>query len=279
MFKRLLLSAALLGASLAFAGGYQLYSESATDVLATAGAVVGRKGMSSSPWYNPAAASYITRPTLSFGGTLIKLSIHYHSPYGGGSDLDAQWRYTGFLYNVIPINDRVHFSLSMNAPYGMITHWKSGWQEDTLATYTSIRCMYTTPNISFKVRDDLAVAAGFNFVYGTARVGRMIQGNAAAGVPRNKMYLRADGHGFGYTVSAHYQPFEHWGFGAHYQSRVKIKFEGSSDFRYEGKYAGGLVSYQNDDVGTTLTMPATFAIGVANTSIDKLTLCADALWT
>ena len=52
VMKRRLLSVALLVLALSvYGGGYQLYSESSTDVLSIGGAGVARSGAASSAWY------------------------------------------------------------------------------------------------------------------------------------------------------------------------------------------------------------------------------------
>lgn len=268
-----------LSSFVAFAGGYQLYSESSAEAVALAGAMVGRKGMSSAPWYNPAAIGDSDKISVSVGGSLLNLGIDYKTPQGYKDSMEDAWRPTGFMYSIVPLNKDLALTLSVNAPYGMVTHYKSGWLEDNIATYTSLRNCYITPNLVYKVNDQLKLAAGFNVVVGVARLAKVM--NYKSGLPSpqmyNKLYMRAQGYGFGWTVSAHYQPHEDWGFGFHYQSRVSIRYEGDSDFSW--CHGGSAPIYDNDKVHTTIYIPATAAVGVSNTSFDRWTLSADVLWT
>ena len=263
--------------SAVFAGGFQIYSESSTDVLGVGGAGVARSGHASSAWYNPAATTTITVPTATFGGTAIKLE----SGYRGGADrtewMDEQCRFTGFFYGVVPIHDDWRLNLSVNAPYGMITQWPHDFSLNTLATYTSIRVCYISPSVAYRVSDELSLAAGVNATIGVARLASYID-LRAYGQGMNKLYMRADDEGVGAFASIFYQPTESWSFGAHYQSRVKMTVKGDAEYRYRS-YLNGMLKFQPTDVQARIDMPAYLALGVENHSFEKWRFMFDAVWT
>lgn len=268
-----ILSAAFIPA-LSYAGGFQLYSESAADVLGVAGAVVSRGGNASGAWYNAATTTDIEVPTLTMGGSLIRLGSEY-STSRGTDDMDDQARMTGFAYAVVPFADDFRFTLAVNAPYGMITQWDSDSQLSALATFTSLRVCFISPGIAWKVNDELSVAAGFNEAIGVARMAKYID-LSRYGAGRNKMYLSAEGDGQGGFVSLFYRPFEDWAFGAHYQSRVRVHLSGDADYRRE---MNSLLKFIPGGANTTIVMPASLALGVENSSFENWRFMADAVWT
>ena len=259
-----------------FAGGFQIYSESATDVLGVGGAAVARSGHASSAWYNPAATTTLTVPTATFGASAIKLESGYtatnHTEW-----MDEQFRFTGFFYGVMPIDKDWRLNLSVNAPYGMITQWPSDFSLNTLATYTSIRVCYISPSVAYRLTDELSLAVGVNATIGVARLASYIDLNAYR-QGMNKLYMRAEDESVGGFASIFYQPTESWSFGAHYQSRVKMVFKGDAEYRHSS-YLNGAIQFKHGDVQSRIDMPAYLALGVENHSFEKWRFMFDAVWT
>lgn len=277
MKKRLGFALALLSvlSTVVYGGAFQLYSESSTEAMSVAGAVVGRRGMISNAWYNPAATGSIDKISVMGGVSALKLSIDYSSD-GGDDSLQNRIRPTGFFYAIVPMTPDLNFNLSINAPYGMITEWENDWTESAMCTYTNLRAIYTTPSLTWQINEELSVAAGVNLVYATARLARNIDLSLLG---MNKIYMGADAYGIGGTLSAHYQLNPEWGFGAHYQSRVKLDFEGETKYRREGTFIPGKAVFVEDDASTTITLPSSLGLGVANNTFKDLTLSFDAVWT
>ncbi len=274
---------ALVLANTAMAGGYQLYSESATDVLSLGGAAVARSGAASSAWYNPAATTTVDKITLSGGGSLINLCTNYRSSIANDS-MVSRWRPTGFFYAIYPVTPDLRLNLSINAPYGMITQWRPKSQLSNIATYTSIRACYISPSIAYKVTDELSLAAGFNVVYGTARLANYINipaaYAAALGLPdRNKLYMRADCFGWGLFASAYWKPLDDWAFGAHYQSTVKLDLEGRCTYRWLNTTNFGALNFKKGDDAATIKCPAYLALGVENSTFEDWKFMFDVVWT
>ncbi len=295
----LLLAVSMLSA---FAGGFQLYSESATDVLSIGGSGVARSGHASNAWYNPAATMDIDRPVISGGTSLIRLDTVYRSQAGSDHMADTL-RMTGFFYGVMPITDDVNFTLSINAPYGMVTQWDRDSQLSSLATFSNVRICYISPGIAFNITEDLSLAVGINYAYATAHLAKYTDLSEYASIAdrfnqmgfdtyapsSNKIDMKADGDGIGGFVALHYRPFEDWSFGAKYQSRVKIRVNGEADYRNRGTFKvtpnvpnlveENFMYFNKGDIRATVSAPAYLALGVENTSIKNLRLMFDAVWT
>lgn len=272
-----LLSFSLCG--VVYGGAYQLYSESSAEALSLAGSVIAREGMISNAWYNPATTTSIESPSLMAGVSALLLHIDYSSDLGE-DNLQNRVRPTGYFYAILPFENGLNLNLSVNAPYGMITEWDNDWLEQYMTTYTNLRCIYFTPSLAWKVNEQISLAAGVNLVYATARLARNLPYP-----PKNKIYMSADAIGVGYTLSAMYKPHEEWNLGVHYQSRVKLDFEGKAKYRHQGAFPHPDPSipvnlyFVKDDGETTITLPSSLGFGIANTSFEKLTLSFDAVWT
>ncbi len=269
-----LLSFSLCG--VVYGGAYQLYSESSAEALSLAGSVIAREGMISNAWYNPATTTSIEGPSLMAGASALLLYIDYSSDLGSDS-LQTRVRPTGYFYAILPFENDLNLNLSVNAPYGMITEWDNDWLEQYMTTYTNLRCIYFTPSLAWKVNEQISLAAGVNLVYATARLARNLPYP-----PKNKLYMSADAIGVGYNLSAMYKPREDWSLGVHYQSRVKLDFDGKAKYRHQGAFPVGPgvnTYFIKDDGSTTITLPSSLGFGVANTSFEKLTLSFDAVWT
>ncbi len=277
MRKTLLLTVSLmlfLAAGRCLAGGFQLYSEGSADILGLAGAGVARAS-NSSPWYNPATTVDVDRITLTAGGSALFLASEYKTS-ARTDKMDDQPRFMGYFYGVMPLGEDYRLNLSVNAPYGMITQWKSNSQLNNLATFTSLRVCYITPSLTWKVNDNLSVAAGPNVAIGVARLATYI--NLPYGLKPNKNYMSADAVALGGFLSLYYKFNDEWAFGAKYQSRIHMRFEGENVFRYQS-YMGGLLKFQDADAHASIDMPAYLALGLRNNSIDRWTFLFDATWT
>jgi long-chain fatty acid transport protein len=271
-----LLSFSLCG--VVYGGAFQLYSESSAEGLSLAGSVIAREGMISNAWYNPATTTSIERPSLMAGMSALLLYMDYSSDLGSDS-LQTRLRPTGYFYAILPFENDLNLNLSVNAPYGMITEWDNDWLGQYMSTYTNLRCIYFTPSLAWKANEQISLAAGVNFVYATARLARNLYAPHPALPQNNKVYMSADAIGVGYNLSAMYKPHEEWNLGVHYQSRVKLDFEGKAKYRHQGSFLGGAVGFYRDDGETEITLPSSLGFGVANTSFEKLTLSFDAVWT
>lgn len=269
--------AALLSlGGLLHAGGFQLYSESATDMLGTAGSGVARGGRASAAWYNPATTVDIDRITVTGGGSLLGLSSEY-STSTASDDLVDKIRMTGFFYGVAPLGDDFRLNLSVNAPYGMITQWEPDSQLSSLSTYTCLRVCYISPSITWKVNDQLSFAAGPDIAIGVARLANYID-IPVPGQKRNKMYMSAESMGIGGFAAVYYKPSDEWGFGAKFQSRIHMRFDGDVKYRYR-EYLNGALKFHNSDAHASIDMPASVALGIRNNSFERWTFLFDAVWT
>ncbi len=250
-----LLSGPVLGA------GLQLYTEGSAEALGQAGAISGRDDLTSLAWYNPSALAGADRPALMVGSVFASIKTDYAD---GATDasMSEDWRVIPHLYYVQPLTDDVTATLSINAPYGLITEWSADWAGAPLAIYSDLEAVYLTPSVAWRPIDSFAASFGVNVVSATAELTR-----SAFPAP-GEVKVKGDDMTYGYTFSARYQPFENWAVGGRYQSRVDLKITGALE-------TGGV----RLPASAELDLPSSFNIGVANTSIRNLSLGLDLVWT
>ena len=267
MKKILLFACALTLGSAVFGAGFQLYTEGSAEALGQAGAVSGRTNLLSLAWYNPAALAGTTRAGVMAGSAFVLIDSQFRSDISPTLDasMEAEWRSVPHFYYVQPVRDGMTAMLSVNAPYGLITEWDDGWIGSPAATYTELQAIYITPSLAVKATEDLALSAGFNVVYAAADL------QAYRGPTLGIRRLEGDDIGFGYTASAHWQLADDWALGARYQSRVKLTIEG--DTMFDNPMVG------SSSVNADLELPASFNMGLANHTFEKLYLGLDVVWT
>lgn len=270
MKKQIILLCAVTAAVTGFGAGFQLYTEGSAEALGQAGAISGRTNLTSLAWYNPAALAGADRTQIMAGSTFVLVETGFDSDLSPAFDTDmkSKWRMIPHLYVVQPFAEKITGTLSINAPYGLITEWSDNWIGNVAATYSELKTIYTTPSVAVKVTDDLSLSAGFNVVSAEAD---LQASRTPFGLGMRK--LTGDDIGFGYTASAHWQMADDWAVGARYQSRVSLELDGQ--VKYQNNLGGG----DRFDVTADLALPASFNVGLVNQSIDRLTLGLDVVWT
>lgn len=236
-----------------FGAGFQLYTEGSAEALGQAGAISGRTNLTSLAWYNPSALAGADRPQIMAGATFASIHTDFKSSAVPDASMSDDWQAIPHFYYVQPLTEQLTGLLSINAPYGLITEWSSGWAGAALATYSELKTIYITPSMAWKVNEMLSVSAGLNVV------------DAEADLQRTGSQIQGDDISYGGTVSAHLQPWEDWGFGIRYQSSVKLDITGTLN--------GTLPA------SAELELPSTVNLGVANTSINNLSIGLDLVWT
>jgi long-chain fatty acid transport protein len=167
--------------------------------------------------------------------------------------MSDDWRTIPHLYYVQPVTETWTGTLSINAPYGLITEWPNGWVGAPLATYSDLEAIYFTPAVAWQATDMLSIGAGLNVV------------NADAQLERTGSKLEGDDISYGGSFSARLQPLEDWALGLRYQSSVKLEVTGDIN---------GVLPASAD-----LELPSSVNLGLANTTINNLSLGLDLVWT
>ncbi len=265
------MAAACLLAGPVFGAGFQLYTEGSAEALGQGGAISGRTNLVSLAWYNPSALAGAGQNAVMAGVTLASIHTDFETAIpGGNASMSDDWQSIPHFYFVNPVTDSWTALLSVNAPYGLITEWPSGWIGNQLATRSELKAIYVTPSVAYRFNEAFSVSLGANAVIADAELVAATTNGPVAGAATERT-LSGDDLGYGFTASAHCNVADGWAIGSRYQSRVAMTIEGVLAF---GNPVPVAVDAQAD-----LTLPATFNIGLANTSIENLAIGLDLVWS
>ena len=253
-----------LGATQAFATGFQLNEQSASSIgNAFAGGAAFTDDISAM-WWNPAVLSKFEQRQFIQGLHVVVPSIKFsneasqpaaNQPLGGDGGDAGGWNFIPNLYFSMPINNQFAFGLGINGPFGNKTEYSDGWLGRYQALLSKIITINVNPAFSWKVTPEFSVGAGVNFQYidgkftqnvnysglmaagatGLATAGRI----PAAYVPQilantraldSKATIVGDDTAWGWNVGAAWDITPAWRVAAAYRSEIKYDLTGHSDF-------------------------------------------------
>jgi long-chain fatty acid transport protein len=180
----------------------------------------------------------------------------------------------------------VAYGVGIFAPFGLGQEYNDRNTSIFRNQITKIDLMtvVVNPTIAFKVSEFLSVGAGIDYMYGKAKLAKTPWSPLLPPSVGNlyNLDLEADGTAWGYNFGLLLKPTENLRIGANYRSPFTLKLKdgdvtiGNTSAAY---LSGALGTTPSNTKGSaTLSLPATFALGVSYT-IDKLTVNADADWT
>ncbi len=301
------------------AGGFLIYEHGA----AATGMADARSALADDPstlYYNPAGITELPALQLSLGATGIVPVIHYQA--AGVSE--SPRRYVGYRdgrYVELPVNDGenstdaklrgftpIHlyasfrpkdlplaFGISLNNPFGLGTYWPGDWDGRFITTETEIQTFFLQPVVavdlarilSWDRHIKLSFAAGYQGVYGTARLSKRLDlrvgealslGEVRDGEGEMRLLGDALGHGFLLALRAEFPRL--FAFGITLRSAIRMPFSGEAKFSFNpaGERTlelARLVFPESTTGRVTMVLPWNLNLGVAFLGLPKFTLAAD----
>jgi long-chain fatty acid transport protein len=265
---------ALLLASQAFAGGFQL-NEHGARAMAQGGAFVARATDGSAIYFNPAGLGFQTTGSVYLGVTTITPA----GTFTGPTQKNPAEKTTFISKTFTPINvavtypvmDRLHVAIGVNNPFGLGTEWPQNWVGKFLTTRVDLQTFFITPTVAYRVNDQLSVGAGFNYCTGSVLLERAVSVSSVALPEPPRVSISMHATGVGFNLGVMYKPTEDISVGASYRSSVKIDANGVASFAPNYVVLG----LPSGPVSTTITLPSTAFIGVAYSPLKDLQLEAD----
>jgi len=245
-----------VAATTLMASGYKI-PEQSLNSTALAGAYVSNASTADAAYYNPANMAFMSSDKhIELNGMYIHLNpVDFDGSITGmGPSHTAQSASEDFIipqaYMVsAPLgeDEEIRIGLSLNAPAGLSKRWPEA-PESYLAQEFTLKVIELNPTISYKVSDDLAVAAGVRFVYSKG----IVKTELAPGAPGN-FDMEGDSWDVGYNLALSYRPMDIWGVALTYRSQVDMTIEGGQKFD-----AGAPYGIMTAPGSVTLPLPATF---------------------
>ncbi|MEE9303226.1 MAG: outer membrane protein transport protein [Thiotrichaceae bacterium] len=291
MSKRLLLSSLslslLISHSALQAAGFAIIENSASGMgNAFAGAAaVGEDA--STVWFNPAAMSrlgdrpsvsqsaHVIIPTASFSdrGSSVNPALTQGNTdaavaalAGQPNDSADKVALVPNLYYVRPINEKMHFGIGVNAPFGLEVTYKDDWIGRYLATNSEMLSININPALSWKANDRLSFGGGVSLQYVDVTLGSKIDSTAAclsAATAANSTALlnqcrnpalptpltlgnsatdsnaeiTGDDISYGFNLGVLFEPTDRTRIGASYRSKINHTLKGKADFEINDSLA------------------------------------------
>ena len=281
------------------ANGYKIPEQSVNSV-ALSGADVANVHTADAAYNNPANMAFMDDGQYMEGTlTYIHLTaVDYdgdvNSLVAGGSvvgptDATASSEKENFLIPTLHYVGEAYgdfrFGASLTAPAGLSKRWEGGGPSQTIAEEFTLKVIELNPVVSYKVADNLSVAAGLRVVYseGVVKSSGTVPVATFAGQPILQTISRdmeGDSLEFGYNLALAYKPMKELSLAATYRSEVDLAEEGtaklsaSPGFLPDGTINPAFPSADsyNGDASVTIPLPATLALAAAYTFNEKTTI-------
>jgi long-chain fatty acid transport protein len=257
----------------AWAAGFALVQQG-TAAMGQGNAFVAEANDASAIYYNPAGLNQLKRAQF-YQGSFFNFPDRDFS--GGGEDSQTNHRFYPSLsaYVAIPVHDRVVLGLGFFSPFGMGTAWPQSWAGRYITTFSSLHTYNLNPVVSVKVLENLSLAAGFDVLWSKVRLKRktpVVLGGKA--FPDGEITLTGEGHGVGYNLGGHYEPWSGVKLGVAYRSKIEVNHKGSLSTALPVPIPGLSSSGQ-----AGIVFPPSVTMGIAYSRLKPFTFEFDTTWT
>ena len=292
----------LFTASTSFAAGFRL-PQAGAKAMGMGFAFTAQADDPSAIYFNPAGLTQLKGQNIMVGLTYVRENggefigttpVDNNVPLTSGGFTNQKSETQKSLNFFIPntyytkTNASTGFSYGVGifAPFGLGQEYNDRNTSIFRNQITKIDLMtvVVNPTIAFKVNEFLSVGAGIDWMYGKAELAKTPWSPLLPPSVGNlyNLDLEAEGDAWGYNFGLLLKPTKNLRIGANYRSPFTLKLKdgdvtiGNTSAAY---LSGGLGATPTNTKGSaTISLPATFALGVSYT-MDKLTVNADADWT
>jgi len=216
--------------------------------------------------YNPAAMGFHDSSSLAIGALVIGPSFSVDTSTGNHDSQGADWVGLPMIQGALKLNEQWRLGLAVNAPFGLETRWKLGTYPELSKpipvrppliylpagldhpTESKLEIVAVTPTVTFRVNENLSLAAGVDYYDGRKAVLNTVVSN-----------LEGDGDAWGWNLGALYSSGP-WSVGASYHSAATIDVSGRASTSNQILLALGTPASQKAEVD--LYLPWRFQIGV-----------------
>ncbi len=274
--KKLMIGLAAVSATvITHAAGFGLYEMSA-KATAMGGQVFAKPADASANYYNPATLSSLTGTVVTVGFTTLHPTYDYSLDGRHWAKMDPGVFFAPniFLSQELPCG--FTFGLGLYADYGLGSKYNYNWPLSADSTETTLESFCLNPNISYKVTDKWAIAAGVRLVYATFEQKRNFQLPAFLGGSQ-PFHLDLDNDlDVGYVLGTQYQLFDNFAIGATWRSRVRTRFDGKLD---AGPVLSPLAGISSGEVAEKVDLPSSATVGFNWDIVEDLHMGASVTWT
>jgi long-chain fatty acid transport protein len=253
--------------------GFAIFAQSgsATGTAFSAGAAAED---ASALWYNAAAMGYLPSTSFSVVANVIDTSFQFHNrgstgafglPGANDSGNAGSLAAVPQAYFALALNDRWRVGIAVDTPFGLKTHYDSGWRGQLVALDSKSSAYDIGPSVAVKVNENLWFGGGLDWQRFSAEL------TNSAG-PLGTADLKASDSSLGYNVGGMWSPVNTLRIGMSYRSSIVYKLRGDASF------SGGNGIF-NSSARTELTVPDSLAISAFDKVCPQFELMSSVTWT
>jgi long-chain fatty acid transport protein len=292
----------LFTASTSFAAGFRL-PEAGAKAMGMGFAFTAQADDPSAIYFNPAGLTQLKGQNIMVGVTYVRENggefngltpVDNNVPLTSGGFTNQKSETQKSLNFIIPNayytrttnSGNVSYGIGIFAPFGLGQEYndKNTSIFRNQITKIDLQTVVVNPTIAFKINEFLSIGVGIDWMYGKAELAKTPWSPLLPASVGNlyNLELKADGDAWGYNFGILLKATPNLRFGANYRSpfTLKLKDGDVNISNLSAAYAGGGLgpAPANTKGSATISLPATFALGVSYT-MDRLTVNADADWT
>jgi long-chain fatty acid transport protein len=255
----------MLVPTLTHAGGFALY-EYGAKANAMGGANIALADDASAVAYNPAGITQLPGTNVMVGMTAIAPAADVRV----GADATTSTQTNVYLpphaFFVHQAGERAWIGIGMFTRFGVGTQYPYQWTGKTNVYRAELSTYSLAPNLALKLTDSLSVAFGPEIMFSSADLRNITAGH--------DQRIMVDGIGIGGQIALHYKFDDQWSAGFTYHFSQKHNDNGN--VKWQESAAPVLM---NGDISMSLTLPASWTLGIAYKPNKKWKLEADAIFT
>jgi len=247
----------------ALAGGFALYEYSAR-ANAMGGATIALADDASAVAYNPAGITQLPGTRVMVGMTAIAPTADVRTAHEK-TTTQANIYTPPHAFISYQAGERAWLGVGLYTRFGVGTQYGYQWEGKKNLYRAELETYSLAANLALKLTDSLSIAFGPELMYSSGDLRTRPQGT-------NDQMINVSGFGFGGQLAAHYKFNDQWSAGFTYHTLQKHVDKGSARFT-ENAFL------QDGNISMSLTLPASYNLGVAYKPNDTWKLEVDAIFT
>ena len=258
---------ALGGVNVAYAGGFQLFEQSAAGLgVGHADATAGC-GDASTEYSNPAGMVCMKKKQITLGIEAVLLHVKFKGTAGTDTNVPYTTRtgaanggtdnYIPNFHYVIPVNERWYYGGGISVPFGLTTSYSGRSAAGLYATKSILKTINLSQDAAYKIDNQWSVGLGLDIQYFTGELDSLEPLGAPdpTVVDQNK----ASDTSLGWHGGVLYRMDNSTRFGLSYHSQITHNAKGKGLFKASSLGQGN--KDQKTDVSTHIILPPSIAFG------------------
>lgn len=274
----------VFAAASANAAGFRL-PEAGAKAMGMGFAFTAQANDPSAIYFNPAGLTQLEGQNVMAGATFIRekggefTGTGTAPPFGPGETQKTLDFFVPNAYWTMKTSPNFAVGAGIFSPFGLAQEYndRNLSMFRNQITKIELRTIVFNPTIAWKVNEVLSVGAGIDFMWGQAKLDKT---PIVPGLGTFKVHLEGDGTAWGYNFGMLLKPAKDLRVGFNFRSPFNLEIKDGDVSAVDNTFGLNLIGVPGSSkANATIKMPATAALGVAYTFLDKFTVEVDADWT